>query len=232
MGEHGIGEGNARKTIATYDAAGRLLTTKIEGGGTSIPMTETVYSPTTGMQTEQKFACEGSCTGSDDEATRTEYDALGRPIAYEDADGAKTKATYDAYGRPATVTDPRGTETMHYDEASGALTSMEVSGVGTFTAHYDADGNLIESGLSDGLTAKTNYNAEDEPTGLAYTKEADCGASCTWYEESQRSIYGQIMTDGNSLADDRYSYDADGRLTESRETPTGEGCTVRAYRTR
>jgi len=149
---------------------------------------------------------------------------------YEDADGAVTETTYDAYGRPVTIKDPRGTETMHYDEASGALTSMEVSGVGTFTATYDADGDLIERGLPNGLTAKTTYNQADEPTGLAYTKSSSCGESCTWYEESlERSAEGEILADSGTLVANRYKYDHAGPVDLSHGTPTGGECTSRAY---
>jgi len=107
---------------------------------------------------------------------------------------------------------------------------MEVSGVGTFTATYDADGNLIERGLPNGLTAKTTFNQADEPTKVAYTKTSACGESCTWYEESlERSIEGRILNGTSSLVKDRYSYDKDGRLTEAQETPTGGECTSCAY---
>ena len=149
---------------------------------------------------------------------------------YEDADGGAAETTYDAYGRPTTVTDGRGTQTLHYDVESGVLTSEEVSGVGTFTATYDADGDLIERGLPNGLTAKTSYNLAGEPTALAYTKASSCGESCTWYEESlERSVEGRILTGTSSLVNDRYSYDKAGRLTEAQEAPAGGECTSRAY---
>jgi RHS repeat-associated protein len=234
-----------RTTTTEYDGAGRPVWTKVEGGGVELDRTkaktETVYSPTLGAPTEQKFLCEGteaSCAGFDNQATKTTYNALGQVTEYEDADGAKTKTTYDAFGRPATVTDPRGTETMHYDESSGVLTSMEVSGLGTFTAAYDADGDLIRRGLPNGLTANTTYNVADEPTKLTYTKQSSCGLKgCTWYEESlERTAEGRILAgEGKVLAEpvshvsNHYRYDAAGRLTEAQETPTSGVCTSRVY---
>jgi RHS repeat-associated protein len=220
-----------RKTVTEYDGAGRQLRTKTVGGGTELPKTETVYSPTLGLPTEQRFVCVPGCSGSQSEATKTTYNTLGQVTGYEDADGNKTETTYDAYGRPVTVTDGKGTETLHYDEASGVVTSTEVSGVGTFTAIYDADGDLVGRGLPDGLTAKTTYNAAGEPMKLAYTKQSYCGQSCTWYEESlERSGEGRILASRSSLVSDRYTYDVAGRLTEAQETPTGGGCTSRAYK--
>src|SRR5262249_30612332 len=115
----GGGFANTRKTISVYDSAGRELTKKIEGGGTAIPKVETLYSSTLGAPTTQKFICESSCEGFDNQATTTGYDALGRPVSYEDADGNKASTTYDLLSRPATVGDGKGTQTMSYDANSG-----------------------------------------------------------------------------------------------------------------
>ncbi len=236
----------ARKTTTTYDAAGRQVTTKILGGGTALARTKagtkTLYDPLTGAPIKQEFLCEEACTGFDNQATTTTYNALGQVTGYEDADGNKAETAYDAYGRPVTITDGKGAETLHYDEASGLLTGMEVSGVGTFTAAYDADGDLIERGLPNGLTAKTTYNQAGEPTNLAYTKTSSCGENgCTWYSETlERSIEGRILYGASSLygtsslVEDRYSYDKAGRLTEAQETPAEGlpeegGCTSRRY---
>lgn len=57
----GGGSSNLRRTIKTYDAAGRVITLRQEGGGTSLPATETLYSETLGMPTTQRFACESQC---------------------------------------------------------------------------------------------------------------------------------------------------------------------------
>jgi RHS repeat-associated protein len=224
----------SRRTITEYDKAGRQEWTKILGGGTALARTEakteTIYSTTTGAATEQKFVCLKECTGFDSQATKTTYNALGQVTKYEDADGAVTETKYDAYGRPASVTDPKGTRTFHYDETSGLPTSLEVSGVGTFTASYDAEGNLIRRGLPNGLAANTTYNSAGEPTKLTYTKESSCGTRCTWYEETlERSAAGQILADSGTLVKNLYKYDKAGRLTEAQETPTEGFCTSRSY---
>jgi RHS repeat-associated protein len=230
----GSPEGQRRK-IVEYDLSGRPKSVKTVGGGTALARieakTETVYDTSSGAATEQKFVCEAKeCSGFDSQATTTTYNALAQITEYKDADGNTAKTEYDAYHRPVAITDGKGSETLHYDEASGLVTSMEVSGVGTFTAAYDADGDLIERGLPNGLTAKTTYNPAGEPMKLAYTKSQSCGEGCTWYEESlERSGEGRILTAKSSLVSDRYSYDKAGRLTEAQETPTGGQCTTRAY---
>jgi RHS repeat-associated protein len=226
----GGGSGSVRKVILTYDAAGRMLTARIEGGGTAIPKTETLYSSTLGVPTTQRFVCEVSCTGFDTQATTTTYDTLGRVTEYEDADGSKSTTTYDLDGRPVTTSDAKGTQTMTYDPNSGLPTKLEDSGAGTFTASYDADGNMTERGLPNGLIAKTTYNEADEPTKLAYTKVASCGESCTWFEEGlERSIYGQVLTQTGTLTSQNYSYDKAGRLIQAQETPKGGSCVTRLY---
>jgi RHS repeat-associated protein len=227
----GGGASNIRKTILTYDTAGRRLTMKQEGGSTAItPKTKTLYSSTTGAPTTQEFLCESSCEKFDTQATTIEYDALGRVKQYEDADGNKATTTYDLDSRPVTTNDAKGTQTVTYDPTSGLATKLEDSAAGTFTASYDADGNLVERVLPNGLTAKTTYNEVDEPTKLAYTKVASCGESCTWFEEGlERSIYGQIFSDSGTLANQLYSYDKAGRLKQAQETPKGGTCTTRAY---
>jgi RHS repeat-associated protein len=223
-------ETTTRKTITTYDAAGRETSSKRVGGGTELPPTQTVYSKETGLPIEQKFTCEVKCEGFDNQATLTGYDKLGRPVEYLDADGNVSTASYDVDGRPTSATDGKGTQTRYYDATSGLLTKLEDSAAGTFTAAYNADGAMTEEGLPNGLVAKTTYNEAGEPTNLSYTKVTSCSEKCTWLEESEeRSIYGQILSQTSLSSSQQYSYDKAGRLTLVHDTPTGGGCTTRVY---
>jgi RHS repeat-associated protein len=222
--------GNTRKTIASYDPAGRPLTQKIEGGGKELSPTQTVYSTSTGMPVEQKFTCEAKCESFDSQATVVAYDKLGRPVKYTDADVNTSETTYDLLSRPATIFDGKGTQTFGYDATSGLLTKLEDSAVGTFTAAYNADGSLTERALPDGLVAKATYDETGKPTALSYTKTTSCSEKCTWLEESEeRSIYGQILSQKSQTSNQQYSYDKAGRLALVHDTPAGGGCTTRAY---
>jgi YD repeat-containing protein len=126
--------------------------------------------------------------------------------------------------------DGKGTQTFGYDSTSGLLTKLEDSAAGTFTAAYNADGAMTEEGLPDGLLAKTTYDETGAPSALSYTKTTNCTEKCTWLEESEeRSIYGQVLSQKSLSASHQYSYDKAGRLTLAHETPTGGGCTTRAY---
>jgi RHS repeat-associated protein len=218
-------EVTTRKTILIYDTAGRQTERKIEGGGTALSPTKTVYSTTTGLPVEQKLNCE-AC---DTQAVITEYDKLGRPINYTDADLNVSTTTYDLLGRPATTYDGKGTQTFTYDATSGLLTKLEDSAAGTFTAAYDADGGMTEQGLPNGLVAKTTYDEVGDPSKLTYTKTS-CSEKCTWLEESnERSVYGRILSQANLGSNQQYSYDKAGRLTLTKDTPAGGGCTTRQY---
>jgi RHS repeat-associated protein len=223
-------EATTRKTIMTYDAAGRLETNKQIGGGKELPPTKTVYSSTTGLTAERKFTCETGCEGFKSQASVAEYDKLGRPVKYADADGNTATATYDLDGRVATASDAKGSEAYGYDPTSGLLTKLEDSAAGTFTAVYDADGNITEEALPDGIVEKTSYDETDQPTALTYTKTSNCSEKCAWFEEKeQSSIYGQVLSDENTQGLRQYSYDKVGRLTWAKETPQGGSCTTRQY---
>jgi RHS repeat-associated protein len=224
-------EPSTRTTVNTYDAAGRPTSTMQTGGGTAVPKRETLYKSTTGRPITQKFACEKECGSFDYQELTTTYDALGRVTAYQDADGNTSKATYDLLGRPATTNDGKGTQATVYDPTSGLLIELQDSAAGTFTAIYDADGNLVERGLPNGLTAKTTYDETDAPVHLTYTKASSCGVSCTWLDfGAERSVYGQVLAQTSTLSSQQYSYDKAGRLTLVEDTPQGGSCTTREYK--
>jgi RHS repeat-associated protein len=221
--------GKTRKTIKKYDEAGREIKSWQVGGGTELPPTEMIYNGSTGLPSEKKFTCETKCEGFDNQAVAIAYDELGRPEKYTDADGSTSKATYDLLGRPATIFDGKGTQTFGYDETSGLLVAMNDSAAGTFTASYDADGNMIEEGLPNGLVAKTAYDEVGAAVKRSYTKVVSCSEKCTWIEESnERSIRGQILSQTTLASSQQYSYDNAGRLTLVQDT-TGGSCTTRQY---
>lgn len=227
----GGGTENVRKTVTTYDAAGRQKTSATTGGGVATPKVESLYNTALGLRSAGRIVCPESEPGCDTQETSASYDALGRPTAYKDADGNEAKTTYDLLGRPATVTDGKGTQTLGYDSVTGLLVELQDSAAGKFTASYDADGQLTKRGLPNGLTAEATFDETGAPVGLAYTKASSCGASCNWLSFSvERSIRGQILIENGNLGKDEFAYDKLSRLTTARETPTGGTCTTRSYK--
>ena len=223
-------ESATRKTVFIYDTLGREKTVKIEGGGTAIPKRETLYWSTTGRLKTQRFVCEVECEGFDNQAITTTYDTLGRVTAYLDADKKKSTASFDLLGRPLSTFDAKGTQTMSYDATSGLLVSLVDSGAGTFTASYDADGNIVEQGFPNGLLATTTYDEVGEPVGLSYDKVVGCSSECSWLSfGAERSIYGQVLSQTSTSSSQGYAYDKAGRLWQVKDTPQGGECTTRTY---
>jgi len=72
----GGGTAGLRKTLLTYDGAGRQLTKKVEGGGEPIPKVETGYSETLGVPVAERFKCESEC-GSPQFLTSVGYSSQG-----------------------------------------------------------------------------------------------------------------------------------------------------------
>jgi RHS repeat-associated protein len=226
----GGGSENVRKVIVKYDAAGRQTSREIQGGGQSIPKVETLYNSANGMPGSESLVCPISEPECDRQTLLAEYDSLGRPKTYEDADGNKAETTYDLLGRPVAAKDAKGSQTITYDSVTGLPVELEDSAAGKFTASYDADGNLVSRTLPDGLTAETTYDEVDQPIHLTYKKGTFCGTSCTWLDFGlERSVSGQILSESGTLGTDRYGYDKAGRLTSAEETPQGGSCTTRVY---
>jgi RHS repeat-associated protein len=219
-----------RTRTNTYDIAGRLIGTKAVGGGVQVPKVEIVYAASNGLPVTQRFVCPLAEPSCDKEAVTKTYDGLGRPIVYQDADGGEAKTTYDVDGRPATFSDGKGSQIYTYHPASGALTTISDSMAGTFTAKYNANGQLVQQKLPNGLTAEAVFDAAGLPTDLTYTKASNCGTSCTWLDfEVSRAVDGKIVSEAGTLGTEQFTYDRLGRLTQAQEIPAGSGCTTRTY---
>ena len=219
-----------RRTLTTYDSAGRVVSSHVIGGGTKVPAIETTYDEETGAPLSQQFVCEEECEGFDSQRLTTTYDQLGRPIEYQDADGNVSKVAYDLLGRPVDTFDGKGTQEVHYDEASGVATEMTDSAAGTFKATYNADGQMTEQLLPDGLAQKIGYDPAGTAVSLAYEKQNFCSTGCTWLSFNREdSVGGQVLREESTLGDHEYSYDKAGRLTLAKEYGTGGFCTTRAY---
>lgn len=86
------------------------------------------------------------------------YDANGRLIAQEDANGNRTEFTYDAGDRLIAITDPLGfATTFTYDEAGNLETTTDRRGaVTTFT--YDLLDRITQTRGEEGFITTTDYD--------------------------------------------------------------------------
>ncbi len=85
-------------------------------------------------------------------ATHTTYDALGRPVAVEDALGNRTYTRYDALGNRVVVTDANGAVTAYGYDGLNQPVSIQSPDSGVQYA-YDAAGRRVVMTDSLGVTA-------------------------------------------------------------------------------
>jgi len=216
--------GSRSKTI-TYDTAGRPTDTAFTGVGTVVPTSTTTYDSATGREATKVAVVNGS--------TRTiehHYDSAGQLNQYVDGTGQSSTTTYDLLGRPLVINDGKGTQTNTYDTVTGRLKQIVDSQAGTITATYDADGRVATKTLPNGLRATYQYDEAGNAVDLAWVKTTGCSSACTWLHfGATRSIFDQQRTMDGTTSQQTDIYDGAGRLIEVRDTPSGQGCTVRKY---
>ncbi|MFD3455823.1 DNRLRE domain-containing protein [Streptomyces sp. NPDC058691] len=217
--------GTTRTTTTTYDTAGRPLSVKVTGGvGTAVPDVTTTYDPATGEK--------ATVTSSAGTVSYT-YDALGRQTRYTDGSGNTATTAYDALDRPVTVTDSAPSTTSYaYDPAKdprGLATSITDSVAGTTSAEYDANGDMFAEHLPGGVSLTIARDQTSAVTGRFYSLDADGTQIAA--DAGMDTVQGQQATHTSTTgtsADQAYTYDAAGRLTQVDDTQAGT-TTHRAY---
>ncbi|MFI8258235.1 DNRLRE domain-containing protein [Streptomyces filamentosus] len=213
--------GKTRTSTTVYDAADRIVSTKITGDlGQDLPEVTTEYDPVTGNAVRT--------TAGGKTISRT-FDALDRLLSYTDADGGTTTTEFDKFGKPVKVSDDTGSTTYTYDrtqEPRGMVTSVTDSVAGTFTAKYGPDGQLTEQTYPGGYVRKDTFNASGAATGRTYSRVSD--GEVVYGQHLDMTTQGAVAADTNSTDSKEYTYDRLGRLTRAAQT-TVAGCTTRAY---
>jgi streptogramin lyase len=222
---------STRTKKETYDSAGRRSTSETTAtSGKALPAVTFTYNAEQGVL-EKETAEAKSLT--------SEYNKLGELIKYTDADGNSAKYSYagpenDYLLTEASDSSASGTtkQSYEYDPTTKLRTKLIDSAAGSFTASYNTEGELTSESYPYGICAAYTYNSVGEATNLAYKKSSNCAEAepGIYYQDSRSSsIRGQMLRQESTLATDIYAYDPLGRITETQETPAGEGCTVRAY---
>ncbi|MDX2647904.1 hypothetical protein PV341_30900 [Streptomyces sp. PA03-1a] len=130
-----------------------------------------------------------------------------------DSAPSTTTYTYD------TTKDPRGLETSRTDSVAG-----------TFSATYDADGDLTTQALPGGYTLTLGQDETGQETSRVYTRDSDNLLVAS--DTADHSVQSQVVaeTGSNGQTRDRaYTYDAVGRLTRADDTAPDGSCTRRDY---
>ncbi|MFD7934586.1 hypothetical protein ACFV4T_08620 [Streptomyces sp. NPDC059755] len=126
---------------------------------------------------------------------------------------SRTTYTYD------TAIDPRG-----------LTTSVTDSVAGTFTARYDADGDLATQTLPGGYTQSDEQDTTGSATARTYTRTSD--GTVLAADTVSENTHSKIVTHGGTpgvTASQGYTYDNTGRLTQVQDTGADAVCTTRTY---
>jgi RHS repeat-associated protein len=212
----------------TYDVAGRPQTTAVSGPGTALPTVTQNYDTSTGLPSTTS---DGTST-----ITRT-YDNLGRLKTYQDASGTTSTYAYDEMDRISTFDDGKDTQTYTYQSSSderGLLTKIVDSGAGTITGTYDADGDLVDESLPNGLDRCSTVDSTNTEVLRWYKTGGSCttsGMVIVEYSAAQ-SVHGQsLLQTGPSTSSggiEQVQYDAAGRLTQIANSSAGS-CVTDQY---
>jgi streptogramin lyase len=222
---------STRTEKETYDAGGRRSTSETTASsGKALPKVTFTYSSTLGVLEKES---------AEEKTLSSEFNLLGQLVKYTDADGNSAKYSYAGPGNDYLLTEASdssssGTsrQSYEYDPTTKLRTKLIDSAAGSFTATYDTEGQLTSESYPYGVCAAYSYNSVGEATNLSYKKSSNCAEAepgIYYSDSSSRSIRGELLRQESTLANDTYTYDPLGRLTETQETPAGEGCTVRAY---
>jgi RHS repeat-associated protein len=216
-----------RTTTTTFDDAGRPVLAQMTGGqGTAVPAVTTTYSSDTGRVAETSAPGQGTIARI--------YDSIGRLTQYHDGNGGRRDFSYDGRNRMIGWVDwsssfQVGWQTIGHDPVTGRESAMEDSHLGSFSATYNADGQLTSESMPNGLDLSMGYDSTGNPTVRSYTHN---GSPLMSFTEGS-SIHGQVTRslsalNGATTETELEFYDAAGRLTQSRDTQAG-GCTVETY---
>jgi len=214
--------GVSRVTSTSYDSAGRPATVTTTGGtGTAVPAVTTEYDAATGRAVRTTSPTAGTITKV--------YDGLGRLLSYTNADGGRTTTEYDVLNRPTRVSDTvPSTVTYVYDHAAeprGLATQIVDSVAGTFQPAYDPDGTVTQERLPGGYTLRIGQDAAGATVDRTYTRDSD--GELVYANSVTRNIHNQVASSA-SWSDQKFGYDADGRLAGVQDT-ADTVCTTRGY---
>ncbi|KYH43099.1 hypothetical protein [Branchiibius sp. NY16-3462-2] len=234
------GATKTKTSTVTYSDSGYgndPVTNSTTGGlGAAVPTVTTSYDASTGLATGVSAAAIATQSAT---ASSTSYDDFGNVTGYTEnttatGNNANTVTTsYDTAGRVASIKDAHGTTSYTYNqngEYRDQATSETVTGLGTITATYDADGNLNRQSLPNGMTTTIVRDA------AGFTKERlNINAGRIWLDEyTMPDAQGRQTLDisagaGSYTRVTGYAYDKAGRLIKATDGTASQGCYVRTY---
>lgn len=192
---------HAGETAATvaYDSRGGYTLTSAEGQQTQVELKPGGVAAKVST---------GGVAGSE-----LVYDASGKLVGAQLADGSQVQFGIDDQGRLVSVTDPTGAILRYgYDDDSTRPSSFTDATGTTRQFSYDANGRMVQATWGDGTSLQFNYDAQGQISG--YTNRR--GDATTY----QYDANGQLISRSEASDDTTYTYDSLGRLVAA---TTGAG---------
>ena len=202
---------NSGKLAAFTDALGRTTSTEYDMNGH--PMK---YILPDGNFAQAQYNQKGQLTAYTDfmgGRTQFTYTSDGQLESVTSPEGLTVKLTYDSYGEVKSIRDAAGKTYTYQRDILGRVTSIQYPD-GTKEAYsYRADGYLLSRTDAAGNTATYDYDLTGRPEKCRF---AD-GTSLIYRYDARGSLVAvsRISPDGVVLAENRFTYDADGHIVST-----------------
>lgn len=203
-------------TVASVlDAEGNQTSIQYNSFGEEILRTQ--YHLSSGVRSTQQYTVDRrglrTATLSDPNQIAaletTEYDAFGRATRRIDANGKARVDEYDRLGRVVVSRDPMGgARSASYDAFGRQLTTTDALG-NTSTFTYDPETRSVSMTTPEGVRTATSYTRHGQVHTL---KDGRGGVTTYTYDRD-----GRLVGKSSPLATESSSYDAAGRLVETRD---------------
>jgi len=222
--------GEGQRTCATYDPAGRPVTssTKTLGGEElASSSVERIWQDGQRITTTTSTSPQGTFT------TRSITDALDQIVSYSDAWGTTTEFTLDAEGLIVKrATTPKGASKpvlvveFGFEPDSGSLSTVSANGETLATLDYTESGLVDSVAYPGGVAATYAYAAPGTVESMAL-KTRDLAFS----QDRERNAAGRTLAstlrvrgDGDDILQSRWEYGFDdaGRLTKATLSSKGD----------
>ncbi|VBR78011.1 YD repeat-containing protein [Burkholderia pseudomallei] len=224
-------------TKINYDGNGNLLSVTLPNAGVSYYAYDNrnrQITRTDAMNQSESWTYDGmgnvlTYTDRKGQVTDISYDALNRKSLVSFADGSGIQASYDAGNRIISLADSNnGTLSWNYDgldrvtssnspqgsisytyDATGRRTSMTAAAQAMANYSYD-NANRLTTITQGGETVQLTYDADNRRTALTLPN----GITVNYGYDNASELTGLTYTqsNGSTLGNLAYSYDADGRI--------------------
>jgi RHS repeat-associated protein len=160
----------------------------------------------------------------------TRLDGLGRTVSASVTIGGKTATaafSYDAAGRLLTRIDPEGHLYEYEYDGRGLRTAVHDPDAGDLGFTYDKTGNLIERRHADALLTRYKYDLAGRAVSEDWNADGEPEVKKTWDRapeghEHPEWFLGKVGAIETANTTVRFSYDARGRVVNTRVTANGE----------